>query len=118
MNTQRIKAIIFRSIYTWRHNLDRLADTFYWPAIDVIIWGFMSTYIKNNAPNIPFATLALLTALIFWLIVWRSQYEITVGLLTELWDRNLVNIFASPLKTSEWIVASMITVVTIAEADS
>lgn len=108
MNAQRIKAIILRSIYTWRHNLDRLSDTFYWPALDIIVWGFMSVYIKNNAPNVPFITLALLTALIFWLIVWRSQYEITVGLLTELWDRNLVNIFASPLKTSEWIIASMI----------
>lgn len=108
MNKYRIGAIIIRQIYTWRHNLDRLSDTFYWPAMDLILWGVTSVYIRNNAPNMPFIIVAIVTGLIFWLIVWRSQYEITVGLLTEMWDRNLVNIFGSPLKISEWVTASMV----------
>lgn len=108
MKIHRIRAIIIRQLYNWRHSLDRLSDTFYWPALDLIIWGLTSVYIKNNAPNIPFIAIALLAGLIFWLIIWRAQYEITVNLLTEVWDKNLVNIFGSPLKTGEWIVSAMI----------
>lgn len=105
MNFERIKAIIFRQIYNWRHNFDRLSDSFYWPAIDIILWGFTSIYIKKQSPNAPFIVIALLTGIVFWLIIWRAQYEITINLLTEIWDKNLVNIFASPLTIGEWIVS-------------
>lgn len=105
MNFERIKAIIFRQIYNWRHNFDRLSDSFYWPAIDIILWGFTSIYIKKQSPNTPFIIIALLTGIVFWLIIWRAQYEITINLLTEIWDKNLVNIFASPLTIGEWIVS-------------
>lgn len=40
-----------------------------------------------------------------WIIVWRGQSEITIGILDDLWNKNLINIFASPLKFSEWITA-------------
>lgn len=108
MNWHRIKAIILRHIFNLKHNLDRLSDTFYWPAMDLILWGLTSIYIKNNTTNVPFLVLAILTGLVFWLVVWRSQYEITVSLMSEVWDRNIVNLFASPLTLAEWIVAVMI----------
>lgn len=108
MNIQRIEGIILRHFYNLRHNLDRLSDTFYWPAMDLILWGLTSVYIKKVTPNVPFIMVAIITALILWLVVWRSQYEITVNLMAELWDRNLVNIFASPLTLAEWITAVMI----------
>lgn len=108
MKIHRIKAIIIRHLYNLRHNYDRLADSFYWPAMNIILWGLTSVYVKNNSQNFPFIVTALLTGVIFWLIIWRAQYEITLNLLTEVWDRNLVNIFGSPLKLSEWITATLI----------
>jgi ABC-2 type transport system permease protein len=36
--------------------------------------------------------------------MWRGQYEITVGFLYELWDRNLINIFVSPIGFFEWVL--------------
>lgn len=108
MSIKRINAIILRHLYNWRHNLDRISDSFYWPAMDLILWGLTSVYIKNNSSSVPFIVITLLTGVVFWLIIWRSQYEITVNLLTELWDRNLVNIFGSPLTVGEWIVSVMI----------
>ena len=50
----------------------------------------------------------IISGILLWLIVWRGQYEISVNLLEELWNRNLINMFASPLKFSEWIVAVVI----------
>lgn len=108
MKAHRVKAIVLRQIYNWKHSLDRLSDSFYWPAFDLIIWGLTSIYIKNNVSKIPFLVIAVLTGLIFWLVIWRAQYEITINLLTEIWDRNLVNIFGSPLTIGEWIVSAMI----------
>ncbi|MFH1832552.1 MAG: ABC transporter permease [Candidatus Levyibacteriota bacterium] len=108
MKIHRIEAMVIRQLYNWRHSLDRLSDTFYWPALDLIIWGLMSIYLRNHLTSIPFIVIALLSGLIFWLIIWRSQYEITVNLLSEVWDKNLINIFGSPLTIWEWIISAMI----------
>ncbi|MDO8582949.1 MAG: hypothetical protein Q7R51_00275 [bacterium] len=108
MKYQRINAIILRHLYNFKHSLDRLSDSFYWPAMDLILWGLTSIYIRNSSSNVPFIVLAIITGLIFWQSVWRSQYEITVNFITEIWDRNLVNIFASPITIAEWITSVMI----------
>lgn len=100
--------MVVRYLYLFRHSLDRLSDTFYWPAMDLLVWGFTSIYLQKQSQNVPGLIVAILTGLIFWLVVWRSQYEITVNLLEEMWSRNLVNLFTSPLKVSEWIVAVLI----------
>ena len=44
MNPSRIKAIIIQNLFHLRHSLEDLIDTFFWPSIDVIIWGFITTY--------------------------------------------------------------------------
>lgn len=109
INFNRVYAMLIRYFYNMRHSFDRITDMFYWPAMDLLMWGLTSSYIlqANNITqqNTKFAVIA---GLVFWIIVWRSQYEITTNLLSELWDKNVVNIFAAPLKISEWIVAFMI----------
>jgi ABC-2 type transport system permease protein len=97
-----------RYFFTLTHSYDRLSDMFYWPVMDILIWGLTGLYFAKLSSDPKLTTTVLLTGLIFWIITWRSQYEITVNLLTEMWDRNLVNIFSSPLKLSEWIISVMI----------
>jgi len=53
---------------------------------------------QSNA-NVP---LILMTALIFWQVTWRGSVDVSVNLLQEFWNRNLVNLFSTPLKVSEW----------------
>lgn len=50
----------------------------------------------------------IISGIVFWIIFWRAQYEISIGLLDELWNKNLVNIFVTPLKFSEWVAAWLI----------
>ena len=50
----------------------------------------------------------VISGVFFWIIVWRAQYEITVNFLEELWNKNLVNLFVSPLSLNEWIVSVFI----------
>jgi ABC-2 type transport system permease protein len=40
-------------------------------------------------------------------MLFRSQQGITISFLEELWARNLMNLFASPLKPSEFLTATM-----------
>lgn len=103
MKPYRVMAVMVRHFYNFRHNWDRISDNFYWPAIDILLWGLTSQYLLKvgQLPNI---ALILLTGLVYWQIVWRSQYEITTNLLEEMWSRNMVNFFASPLTVGEWIV--------------
>lgn len=80
-------------------------DSFYWPAVDILLWGLTSVYIEKSGVNMPQIVLMILSGLVLWMVVWRSQYEITINLLEELWSSNLVNLFSTPLKVSEWIIA-------------
>lgn len=108
MSLRRIYAMNKRYFYTLVHSYDRLSDMFYWPIMDILIWGLTGLYFARLSVNPKETTVVLLTGLIFWIITWRTQYEITVNLLTEMWDKNLVNLFSSPLKMSEWITSVMI----------
>ncbi|GAG24721.1 unnamed protein product, partial [marine sediment metagenome] len=103
MNFNRVKAIIIRHIYNFKHSLDRLFDSFYWPVMDIILWGLTSQYIQNTGEKVSHIVLIILSGLIFWQVIWRGQYEITTNLLEELWSQNLVNLFSTPLTVTEWI---------------
>lgn len=108
MKAHRIYGVVLRYLYYFRHSLDRLSDAFYWPTIDLILWGLTSTYFTSVIPGKAQFLTMIVSGLLLWIIVWRGQYEITVNLLSELWDRNLLNIFISPLKFSEWLVSFVI----------
>ena len=97
-----------RFLYLFRHSYDRLADAFYWPMIDLFIWGLTGLYMQKIAPNGLFMMNILISGILFWLIVWRGQYEISVNLLEDLFNKNLINIFGSPLKFSEWLISFLI----------
>lgn len=100
--------MVIRYTINMRHNLDRLSDMFYWPLMDLLLWGLTGLYFsKINASN-PHSVEIILSGVVFWLIVWRGQYEINLNLLAELWDKNIVNIFVTPLKISEWILSLLI----------
>ncbi len=109
MKIHRVYAIVLRYLFLFRRSFDRLSDVFYWPTIDLLVWGLTSTYLRSFAPDTSPIILIIVSGILLWLITWRAQYEISVGLLEDLWNQNLINIFVSPLKFSEWILAFLIT---------
>lgn len=106
INFGRVNAMVIRYFLYLRHNLDRLSDMFYWPAMDIFVWGLTGLYIASLGSGTGAQTIfVILTGVVFWIVIWRAQYEINVNIMSEIWDRNLVNIFASPLTLPEWIVS-------------
>lgn len=104
MSFTRIYGVLLRYLYLYRHSLDRMSDAFYWPAVDLILWGLTSSYFSQNSELSDFALSIVVSGILLWIVIWRGQSEITVGLLEDLWNRNLINTFGSPLKFGEWTV--------------
>jgi ABC-2 type transport system permease protein len=108
MNFNRIWALVLRYTINLYHSWDRLFDMFYWPAMDLFIWGLTGLYLAQFTNKSEQYLFVILSGLVFWLVIWRAQYEITLNLLAELWDRNIVNLFTTPLQAREWISAFII----------
>ncbi len=108
MKLHRITAIVFRHLYLYRRSLPRIMEIFYWPFLDLVIWGFITLYLARYQTQVPGFVTFFLGALILWDVLFRSQQGITISFLEELWSRNLMNLFASPLKPSEFLAATMI----------
>jgi ABC-2 type transport system permease protein len=106
MKWSRVYAVILRILFMFRHSLDRIVDVFYWPMLDLFLLGLTSLYFVTISGNKD-VLFSIISAILLWLIIYRGQYEISGNLLTDLWDRNLVNMFVTPLKFSEWLAAFM-----------
>lgn len=100
--------MVLRYYYQMLHSWDRLADMFYWPAMEIFIWGITGLYLAQLTHSKINYLYVILSGLVFWVIIWRAQYEITVNLLTEFWDRNIVNLFTTPLTVYEWVTSFIV----------
>src|SRR3989339_911279 len=108
MKLNRIWGIFLRYYYNLIHTYDRLTDMLFWPFIDLVLWGLTSRYLISTGTGSNTLILALLGGIILWIFPWRGQYEITVSLLEDLWNRNLVNIFVSPVLFAEWVTTLLL----------
>jgi ABC-2 type transport system permease protein len=108
MKLHRINAVIMRHLYLFPRTLERWAETIYWPVIDLVVWGLTSKWVETAGSNVAQLALVLLTGVVFWQVVWRANYEISVNLLEEFWNQNMVNLFATPLSVWEWSVGLVV----------
>ena len=46
---QRIFAMVLRYWYLLRSSWPRLLELIYWPAVQMLMWGFLQIYISQNA---------------------------------------------------------------------
>ena len=104
----RIVAMILRYWYLLMSSWPRLLELIYWPALQIITWGFLQTYIVQNAGFFARAGGALVGAVILWDILFRGQLGFSISFLEEMWARNLGNLMMSPLKPIEFLIALMI----------
>ena len=105
MNIQRIGALVSRNLQLAFRGFDPLIDLFYWPFFDLIVWGFTSRWVQSTGQEV---SLMWLTGLVLWQACYRANLDVSFNLLGELWSRNIVNLFATPLELNEWIASSLI----------
>jgi len=103
----RITAMILRYWYLLQSSWPRLLELIYWPALQIITWGFLQNYISQNAGFFAQAGGTLIGAVILWDILFRGQLGFSISFLEEMWARNLGNLMMSPLKPIEFLIALM-----------
>lgn len=108
MNWHRISGLILRYRYLYSRSTFRLLDLFFWPVMDLLVWGFLTMYMMRMHNALPAAVTFLIGAIIFWDVLYRSQQAVTVSFLEDIWSQNLLNVFVAPIRISEFIAATYI----------
>jgi ABC-2 type transport system permease protein len=114
MKLYRIRSVILRHTYEVRRNGNHITYMVYWPVVNILVWGFFTLYLRRGDRLQPGILSCLLGAVILWGLFNAFQRDMAVGFLEELWSRNLVSLFASPLSVSEYVTGLI--VVTLAKA--
>ena len=104
----RIAAMVLRYWYLLRSSWPRLLDLVYWPAVQMLMWGFLQLYIGQNAGFFARAGGIFIGAVLLWDILFRGQLGFSLSFLEEMWSRNLANLMISPLRPVEFVIALII----------
>jgi len=104
----RVAAMVLRHWYLLTSSWPRLLELIYWPALQLITWGFSQTYISQNAGFFARAGGTFIGAVMLWDILFRGQLGFSMSFLEEMWSRNLGNLMMSPLKVSEFVASLMV----------
>lgn len=103
MRPTRAAAIALRQFYLVRGSLSRLFPLFIWVAIDIVLWGFITRYLDAvTSPDLGFVPV-LLGAVLFWDFMTRVMQGVTMTFFEDVWSRNFLNVFATPLRISEYL---------------
>lgn len=108
MRLHRIKALVIRHLYLYQRSLPRLLDLFFWPILSLLLWGFLSAYLQKASLGGLNMISILLGAVIFWDLLSQSQRAISISFLEDIWEKNLLNVFVTPLKVSEFLASTVV----------
>ena len=105
---RRVGAMVLRYWYLLRYSWPRIVDLIYWPAVQMLMWGFLSLYLAQRTGLAARAGGAFIGAVLLWDILFRGQIGFSVSFLEEMWSRNLGNLMMTPLRPAEFVAALMV----------
>ncbi|HEX2215584.1 MAG TPA: ABC transporter permease [Xanthobacteraceae bacterium] len=105
---RRIGAMVLRYRYLLRYSWPRIVDLVYWPAVQMLMWGFLQTYLATHGGALEQAGGAFIGAVLLWDILVHGQIGFSTSFLEEMWSRNLGNLMMTPLRPAEFIAALMV----------
>jgi ABC-2 type transport system permease protein len=107
----RIFAILLRQFYLVRGSVARLFPLFGWIFVDIVLWGFMSRYLNRVAGTGYNFVPALLGAVLLWDFFTRVMQGVTMAFFEDVWSRNFLNLFASPLTVTEYLAGLVLSAI-------
>jgi ABC-2 type transport system permease protein len=108
ISPRRVGAMVLRYWYLLRSSWPRVVDLIYWPAVQMLMWGFLQLYLVDRTSMAAQAGGAFIGAVLLWDILFRGQIGFSISFLEELWSRNLANLMMTPLRPSELVMAQMV----------
>lgn len=98
---RRVLSVVLRYFYVLRRSVPRMLEIVYWPTVELLIWGYLSVFLQ--ARRVPAVVAVLLGGVLLWQVLFRSQSEVSMAFLEDIWSRNLLNVFVAPLTSAEYL---------------
>jgi ABC-2 type transport system permease protein len=104
-----VAGILLRQLYLFRSSPVRVVPMVAWVAVDIVIWGFLTRYLNTvSGGHVNFVP-SLLGAVLFWDFFTRIMQGVSTAFFEDVWSRNFLNIFATPLTISEYLAGLILT---------
>lgn len=107
MSPGRIAALVLRQYYLMGGSIARLLNLVVWVCVDIVLWGFITRYLGGVANGLAFVPM-LLGAILLWDFLIRVSHGLAIAFFEDVWTRNFLNIFASPLSVGEYITSLVV----------
>jgi ABC-2 type transport system permease protein len=109
MKLRPIAGVVLRQLYLLRGSPVRVFPMVTWVAIDIVLWGFITRYLNSvSGSGVNFVP-TLLGGVLLWDFCTRIMQGVSTAFLEDVWSRNFLNLFASPLSIAEYIAGLVIT---------
>jgi len=103
----RISALVVRYLYLLKGSWPRVLELAYWPTVQMILWGLINRFLAGQSEWLAQAAGLFIAAVLLWDVLFRAQLGVSVVFLEEMWSRNLGQLFVTPLRPWEWVLALM-----------
>lgn len=100
----RIRAQVRRYFFLLWGSGPRMLEMMYWPFVQMLLWGFITLFLVGQTDYVAQAFGVLLSGVLLWDVLFRSQLGVAISFLEEMWSRNLGHMFVSPLRPHEMVV--------------
>src|SRR5436305_9614736 len=107
-SARRVRALIRRHAYLLLKSWPRLVSMAYYPTVTMILWGFVTIYLRPTNQFLQDAPGFFLGAVLLWDVLFRGQLGVSLTFIEELYARNLGNLFVSPLTLPEFITGQLV----------
>jgi len=105
---QRIGGLLIHFVYVYKNTPSFNINLLAWPAMNVLIWGFMNQYLSEMYGGQGMVAGVLIVGAVMWEALMRANWE-TVGFIYDDYSsRTIGQLWASPVKMHEYVIALMI----------
>ena len=106
-SARRVRALIRRHAYLLLKSWPRLVSMAYYPTVTMVLWAFLTIYLKPTNSFLKDAPGFFIGAVLLWDVLFRGQLGVSLTFVEEMYSRNLGNLFVSPLRLSEFIAGQL-----------
>lgn len=100
---RRVLAIVLRQLYLMSDSLSRVMPLFAWVGIDMVLWGFITKYLNSVSGSGFNFVPVFLGPVLLWDFFTRVMQGVTMAFFEDVWSRNFLNLFATPLSVPEYL---------------
>lgn len=100
----RIIGMVLRYLFVYKRSFVRLTELVLFPLMDLLVWGFVTVYLEHLTQSK--AVVFMLGGILLWDVFFRAQQGVGMSVLQEMWVGNTLNLFVSPLRAYELVIAT------------